>query len=605
VIAMKKLFPLLFFLLMAASTDPNALGGAKLVASPGEVVPQGRGGGAGEKLKTASIITAQRMDLYRRTQLMPLFDLTPKKVRDYHDQFERGYLYLCTKMWFDMARNDPTLQVVREKRHSSLAALDWEVAPLDRSKEAQLQAATLRHTLENLRATNVYDLNQRGGLPMLLRNLADAIGMQYSAHELIWSPQSGTTSDGAPMLGLEARFTPPWFFENLFGELRYVATLGGYYGKPLEPNGWLVAARDTPLLRAGAIYYLFKHYPMIDWAVYCSRNGMPGIVGHTDANPGTPQWEQDAKSLEEFGAEFIGLFSINAKIEGIDLNAKGELPYPKLVEYCDKCFTVQLRGADLSTHSRVNTSGASLQHDEADLLTEADAEWAQAVVDDQICRPVRQWAFGPDAPRLAEFRILTPDRRDAGAVRANYQLAAEMSLPVSKKAAYEDLNLTPPDPDDPGDVLEVEPPAPTAPDPNQPGAMPGKKGAAGAGPGNPLAKALEKPLTPAEEGANAATAALSSPVTTAEEDAAAREKFAAGLREDFKPLAQALGKLADSGAPLTMANVNAVAGNFPHLAREVLQSHAGARAMQTILARAAARGAVARGTQLKAVEAKV
>ena len=79
------------------------------------------------------------------------------------------------------------------------------------------------------------------------------------------------------------------------------------------------------------------------------------------------------EAVRDFGAEFQALMSRGTEITPVDLSTKGELPYPALVDRMDRAMASLWRGADLSTLSRGQGLGASLQADEMAMLEQDDA----------------------------------------------------------------------------------------------------------------------------------------------------------------------------------------------------------------------------------------
>lgn len=381
------------------------------------------------------------MLIFRRSHWNPLLNLTPEKLRHYLDLFDMGYVRYAAITWDFMMRTDDTLPSVADKRKKSVSGMEWTIEAKDETPEAKRQAECLKFAYDHISATNAYDENQRGGVAQLIMQCLDALGVHYSVHELIWKPTASMTPLGAPQVLLEARFVPLWFFENRRGRLRYMPVEGQIEGIELEPDGWIVCASHRALMRPCSVAYMFKHLPLHDWLIYCERYGMPAFLGKTDAAPGSEQWEADKQALESLAAEFAGLSTRDTEIEILDLSVKGELAFPKLIERMDRAFTVLWRGADLSTLSRDNAAGASLQSGEANLLEEDDAKWMSEVMNKQIDEPVLRYAFGEDVEIKAFFKLIPPDRKGMNEHRANLITAYNLQVPISLGEVYDRLGL--------------------------------------------------------------------------------------------------------------------------------------------------------------------
>jgi phage gp29-like protein len=209
-----------------------------------------------------------------------------------------------------------------------------------------------------------------------------------------------------------------------------------------------------------SIAYLFKHLPLRDWLVYCERNGMPGVRGVTDAAPGTPEWDAAREAVRDFGAEFQALMSRGTEILPVDLTSKGELPYPLLVERMDRALASLWRGADLSTLSRGQGLGASLQADEMALLEQDDAAMISETLNAQVDAFVVRELFGDERP-LARF-CLKPDADAARLVHLELlQRLANLGAPVAVAGLHERLGLPTPAP---GEATLKSNPAPIVKD---------------------------------------------------------------------------------------------------------------------------------------------
>ncbi|MDR0428483.1 MAG: DUF935 domain-containing protein, partial [Puniceicoccales bacterium] len=120
----------------------------------------------------------------------------------------------------------------------------------------------------------------------------------------------------------------------------------------------------------------------------------PGIKGITDAIPGTAQWEAAREAVESFGAEFNALMSTGTDLQAIDITSHGELPYASIIERMDRAMISLWLGSDLSTLSKSNGVGASIQSDERMLLEQDDAVMISEILNRQVDRPVLSYYFG-------------------------------------------------------------------------------------------------------------------------------------------------------------------------------------------------------------------
>lgn len=376
-------------------------------------------------MQTQTSLSPRRLRASWRHQFNPIRSLDFPTLTRYLDEFQQGYLRSAAQAWDAIERRDDVIQGVASKRKKAAARHAWEIVTDDLSPEAEAQREALTWFFRELAATDALDLNRRGGFALLVEQMMDCIGKRYAVHEIVWQPSS--RAEGA-RLTAEFRFVPLWFFENRTGHLRFLENETATEGVPLEDPNWMISVGDG-LMESCSLAYLFKHLPLRDWLVYCERNGMPGVKGVTDAAPGSNEWEAAAEAVAAFGAEFHALMTRGTDIEAIDLNARGELPYPALVDRMDRAIIALWRGADLSTLSADSGVGVSLQKIEIGMLERADALLIADTLNVQVSRPVIRHLFGDVVPK-ARLRLrddnLVPLAQDLGVLERLQRLGVEI-----------------------------------------------------------------------------------------------------------------------------------------------------------------------------------
>ena len=363
---------------------------SKIVANAGKVPPSG------------SLVTQSRLTMFMRSRFNPIRGLTPERLSYCIDSFTIGFLRDAALIWDTIENRDDTLISVVTKRRESPGRFGWEIITDDESQEAEDQKVFLEYLFKNLSSTDALDRNQLGGIKLLLTQMMDSVGKRYAVHELIWRPNGDN-------LTVEARKVPLWFFENTTGRLRYLPSEGNIYGVDLEDDGWMVTC-GRGLMEAASIAYMFKTMPLKDWVNYSERFGMPGVMGKTNASPGSPEWDAVVQAVENFGAEFAAVMNQGTEISTIDLKGAGNLPYPPLVERMDRVLATIFRGADLSTHSKENAVGASQQGGETEIFDGNDADVLEETININIARVALRYRFGTITP-LARFRVSRPPEK--------------------------------------------------------------------------------------------------------------------------------------------------------------------------------------------------
>ncbi|MDR2668217.1 MAG: DUF935 domain-containing protein [Puniceicoccales bacterium] len=340
-----------------------------------------------------------------RSSFSPIRSLSPESLTRYLDAFHMGNLRPAAMLWDAIERRDDVLQAVATKRKKSVSRLQWDILTTDNSNEARLQRTALKFFYNTMKCVNAVDGNERGGFSLLVRQMMDAVGKKYAVHEIVYKlhGECRIPDVDKPLLSAEFRFVPLEFFENSSGRLRFTVKDSDREGIALEDGAWLTTVGDG-LMESCSIAYLFKHLPLRDWLVYCERNGMPGIKCITDAFPGTSQWEEAKKAVESFGAEFNAIVSAGSDLQAVDLGARGELPYPGLVERMDRAMAALWCGSDLSTLSRSSAIGASLQSSERNSIESEDAAMISETLNAQVDTFVLAHLFG-NAPVRAYLRL--------------------------------------------------------------------------------------------------------------------------------------------------------------------------------------------------------
>ena len=382
-------------------------------------------------MKIKSHISTKLRDSNRST-FNPVKSLCPESLSHMLDAFEAGYIQHAALTWEHIERRDDLIKTVADKRKKSVARLDWEILTIDNSPEAKRHQEALLFFYNNLSATHATDLNQSGGLPLLIKQMMDSAGKKYAVHEIVFNPKNNK------QLTATFYFVPLWFFENTQGQLKFLQNTNQTTGVPLKKGEWLISTGDC-LMEASSIAYLFKHLPLRDWLIYCERNGMPGLKATTPAQPGSKEWDLAQRAIEDFGTEFNALMSDGCNIEAIDLTSRSELPYPKIIERMDRAICALWRGSDLSTLS-ANTTGASLQKDETQIIQEDDAARISETLNTQVDRFVLNHLFGVSQGK-AYIKLLPKDHSDKIKELEIIERLTNLGIDVPKSYLHEKFNI--------------------------------------------------------------------------------------------------------------------------------------------------------------------
>jgi phage gp29-like protein len=351
---------------------------------------------------------ALRRLIWQRLPL-PTF-LQPATLKAALDQFDRGGLRDFARTAEYLTSRHPVVTSVVAKREKDVGRLNYTILPNAEVAEADRAAAeahreALEYFYRHLEATELLNRDATGGVHRLFRQLARCLGHKWSVHEITWLP----TPDGR----LTARFIhwPLWMFEALTGRLRWLPEAGLAEGCDMASAEWLVAAGDG-LLRATAFLVSIRDGAVADWAGLCERFGIPFVLGKTPAAKNSDQWAAMKEMVASFAGDGGGVCSADAMVELVQASLAGSAPHGALAQYCDDWITILWRGANLSTKSRQNSQGASVQDSEADLLLEDDAALLTETLQQRLDPLVIAWRFGAGVQPLAHIVIQPPLRED-------------------------------------------------------------------------------------------------------------------------------------------------------------------------------------------------
>ena len=301
-------------------------------------------------------ITAERVEMSLRSRFDPLPSLSPRRLVEYLQQFDHGYLEPAARTWEAMERRDDRLASVSAKAKSALARYGFEVRvrpnlPLALREEAARHQAALEHLYGHCTVTNAVREDEQGGFSLLVRQMADAIGKRYSVHEILWEPGADGT------LTATFRHAPLWFFEATSGKLRYKLADGAAVGVEMDPAAWLVTVGQG-IMEACSVLWVYKHLPLRDWLSYSEKFGMPYLLGKTQAIFNSQEWQAMVAALRGFGNDGAAVVGGADDIVPVAVGGGSEgTPFPGLVERSERAMSILWRGADLGTQAH-SGSGA-------------------------------------------------------------------------------------------------------------------------------------------------------------------------------------------------------------------------------------------------------
>lgn len=348
---------------------------------------------------------------WRQQRFNPLASITPQLLGLYIDSFDRGYLRSFALAAHEIMERDDVLASVVPKRKRYVAGQPWEIligeeVPEGQKAEAEAQQQVLKQFYSTLVCKNAVELDEQGGIALLVRRMMEAQFLRYSCAEIVWNPQPD---------GLQATlyYTPLEFFDSSLGAIRYAGVNGNTPGEEIDKTNWLIAVSDGCIMKAAAVCYMFKRLSLADWLNFSGKFGIPAIHGKTEAAYGSPEWDQLVQALPSFANDFTIVTSRDTDIQTLSATASGDGPFQPMVDRMDRAMVRLVMGSDLATMSRENGTGASLQDKELNTLIRDDCKWISELFNEQLSRRVLQWQFGEDVTPLAFFELRGPQDKEA------------------------------------------------------------------------------------------------------------------------------------------------------------------------------------------------
>ena len=382
--------------------------------------------------KRASALDDARVRMEQMAQYNALFHLDPDRLVDAITSFNAGDLGQLARIIRDFEARDDKMATCAMKMRASVGRCDYSILVkegFENDARAKRHAEILKRFWSTVNVTSRFNMNERGGLRLLKKQMMEAQSYGYAVHEIVWRP--------LPNGEIAAEFIkqPLWHFENRTGELRFLPTETAVEGVRMAEGEWLVTTGDGVGIPA-SICAMAKRMCFQDWLLFSERSGMPIIVGTTGATFRSEQWNNIKGAIRNIYRDTRVLLDSSSRIEAIDTGHAANIPFPALVEWSDRAIAALYRGADLSTISKGDGTGASLQGDEAGMIEQDAAANLGETLHEQVDRFVIRYVTGDDEP-LASISIEPVKKPDVDTdIKIDNHLAA-LGVKLSKADALQ------------------------------------------------------------------------------------------------------------------------------------------------------------------------
>lgn len=337
----------------------------------------------------------------------PLAGLSPTALVAALNNRDAGWLRDFALLYLKLEETDLLLSGLCAKRRSAAARLPWEITineGFEDDPEAARQQEALNFLYTNLQHRDALDLDHEGGIGSLIEHMMLSVFLGYDVHELIWQPQGAD-------LTVEAVHAHLALFEQTTGRLKYAGPMATLGTVPLNRGEWL-KARGQGIGVALAIAAMYKNLTWKDWLAFNEMCSQHAIHGKTSASFKSEQWDDFADALASYGSDFAFLTGPTDAVEFPSANVNGNQSFAPLHEALERTQARIVMGSDLSTLSRREGTGASLQGDDKHMLLEDDARRMSEALNAGIDRIALEYLFGTGTQPLAAFRLIPPMQQD-------------------------------------------------------------------------------------------------------------------------------------------------------------------------------------------------
>ncbi|MBQ5795800.1 MAG: DUF935 family protein [Kiritimatiellae bacterium] len=384
----------------------------------------------------------------------PLWGANPDRLVRAVTGWDAGYISDMARLIEAYELHDDTAKSCVRKRDAAVARCEHTILIEEGSEDdprAQLHRDILKKFWAGIRCTSAFNRSQKGGLRLLKKQMMSAQSIGWSCHNIVWDISNPKA------ISAEFIHLPMWHFENITGVLRFKPLATDVYGVPMAVGEWLVNTGDA-IGPAVALACCTKRLSLQDWMLFSERAATPGLLGKTGAMPGTDAWKEMTKMLKDWGRQWTGLVDRDSEVTTVSLNGSGEPPMPRLVERMDRAIATLYRGADLSTISKGEGLGASLQGEESDTLEADDCIALSEALHEQVDRYVIRYMTGDDEP-LAYIWIEPVSKPNIDAEIKMDDFLLRSGIKLSKRDMLQRYGRTEADPAEPEDAVEFQQPS--------------------------------------------------------------------------------------------------------------------------------------------------
>jgi phage gp29-like protein len=209
------------------------------------------------------------------------------------------------------------------------------------------------------------------------------------------------------------------------------------------------------LARSVTWTFLFKHFTISDWAIFCEAYGQPLRLGKFGPGATDDQKQILLQAVQNIGTDFAAIVPDSMAIEFVEASIAGshEL-YERRADWLDRQVSKIVLGQTQTTDAQAGGYAVGKVHDGVrEDIERADAKQLGATINRDLVRPIVDLNHGPQK-KYPKVKIGRPDEIDIDKLVTNVTKLVPLGLKVGASTMRDKLSL--PDPDPKEEVLQPE-----------------------------------------------------------------------------------------------------------------------------------------------------
>lgn len=302
----------------------------------------------------------------------------------------------------------------------------------------------------------------RDELEAELFDILDAIGKGLSITEIVWSTAGGR------WLPERLEWRQPSWFELSREDGRTLLLRGDGGSRPIEAHRFVVhrhqAKSGLPIrggiARVAAWAWMFKHFAIKDWIVFCEVYGQPMRIGKYGVDAKDEDKDVLWEAIAHLKSDCAAILPEEMKVELLFApgGAANTSLWKDLCDWLDQQVSKAVLGQTTTTDAISGGHAVAQEHRQVqEDIERADAKLLAASLNRQLVRPIVDYNLGP-RPAYPLLRIGREEAVDLAAMSTSLQQLVPFGMEVQMSEVRDKLGFA--EPEAGAAVLKAPAPAP-------------------------------------------------------------------------------------------------------------------------------------------------